>query len=196
MASTDRPLAPFVLAAARGELPGWARITPERRKHVERVAALMCEWADALELSSPDRARWCAAAWLHDALRDADPEQLRPSLPPAFAHWPAALLHGPAAAQRCPADVDEEIRTAVCFHTLGHPGLTLLGRALYLADFLEPGRNFAVRWRAELRERMPREVHAVLIEVVAARIIHLLEARKPMRPETAAFWSVLVEPEP
>lgn len=195
MASTEPDLAPVVLAAAAGSLPAWACVTPKRREHIARVAALVEQWADALQLSRVDRARWCAAAWLHDALRDADPKHLRALLSPPFAQWPAPLLHGPAVAERLPQGVDDEVRDAVRFHTLGHRNLGRLGRALYLADFLEPGRNFAVEWRKELRARMPAEMGAVLVEVVAARIAHLIDERKPMRPETAAFWSVLVERE-
>jgi 2-amino-4-hydroxy-6-hydroxymethyldihydropteridine diphosphokinase len=187
VASTD-----VLRRAASGELPGWAAATPERREHIARVAALMDEWAAALGLGEAERERWRAAAWLHDSLRDADPEQLRAELDPEYADFPGPLLHGPAAAARLAAAVDAEVADAIRYHTLGHPRLSELGRALYLADFLEPGRDFAVEWREGLRGRMPGELPAVLIEVVAARIRHLLEQRNPIRPETAAFWSTLV----
>lgn len=178
--------------AADGELPEWAAATPARREHIARVAALMDEWAGALGLDAAERARWRAAAWLHDALRDADPEALRAQLGPEYADFPGPLLHGPAAAARLEGDVDAEVADAIRYHTLGHPRLGRIARALYLADFLEPGRDFAVEWREGLRERMPKEMDAVLMEVVAARIRHLLEERNPVRPETAAFWSTLV----
>lgn len=192
--STERTLPglpPLVAAAARGELPAWARAGAARREHIARVAALMDEWARGLGLPEEERARWRAAAWLHDALREAPPEELRPLVPEEFRHLPGPLLHGPAVAARIAGEADASLQDAVRFHTVGHPRLDRLGRALYLADFLEPGRDFSREWCAELRARMPGELDAVLLEVVAARIRHLLERRKPIRPETASFWSAL-----
>lgn len=183
-----------VTAAARGELPAWARVSPARREHIARVAGLMDRWAADLELPQEERTRWLAAAWLHDALRDAKPEELRPYVPQRFADLAPPLLHGPAAAERLAGEADEALLDAVRYHTTGHSGLDRLGRALYLADFLEPGRDFERDWRASLVRRMPRDLDAVLVEVVAARIAHLLEGRRPIRPETAEFWSALVAP--
>ncbi len=180
-----------LVAARRGKLPEWAVVSAERRDHIGRVAALMEEWAAGLELSSQERERWGAAAWLHDALRDADGEGLRGEVEPAYRDLPAPLLHGPAAAARLPA-ADAELAEAVRYHTLGHPALGRLGRALYLADFLEPGRDFEEEWRAGLRARMPGDLEGVLREVVRARIRHLLTADRPIRAETVDFWNSLV----
>lgn len=159
---------------------------------MERVADLLGRWAEALHLDAPEVARWRAVGWLHDALRDAAPERLRGELPAEFRDLPPLVLHGPAAAERLRGDLDESALNAIRYHTLGHRSLDRLGRALYLADFLEPGREFLEEWRASLRERMPHDLDAVLREVVAARLRHLVEARRPIREETAGFWSSLV----
>lgn len=193
-ASTEGAPGPSALlrAAARGELPAWARMGPARREHVARVVALLDEWATALGLPGDEVVRWRAAGWLHDALREAPAEALVPAVPAGLRDLPPLLLHGPAAAERIAAEAGESVANAVRYHTVGHPSLDLLGRALYLADFLEPGRDFSREWRAELRERMPADLDAVLREVLGARIRHLLDERRPIRPETAAFWSTLV----
>jgi HD superfamily phosphohydrolase YqeK len=164
-------------------------VSPRREEHSRRVAALLGEWAASLGLPPDEQLRWRAAGWLHDALRDADPADLRPVVPPELHDLPDPVLHGPAAAARLDGHADEELRTAIAFHTIGHPQLRDLGRALYLADFLEPGRDFLPEWRAELRARMPHGLDAVLREVIRMRIQHLLDGGKPIRPETAAFWS-------
>jgi HD superfamily phosphohydrolase YqeK len=179
------------LDAARGQLPDWARATPPRRAHMARVAALMEQWAAELELGPTENIRWASIGWLHDALRDADPRELRSVVHPEERDLPGAILHGPAAAALLEGEVDPRCLRAIRFHTIGHPSLDRMGRALYLADFLEPGRDFLPDWRVELRARMPGELDAVLMEVLATRIRHLLESRKPIRPETAAFWSQL-----
>ena len=183
-----------IAAAARGELPEWAVVKPKRRAHIERVARLMDEWSAALRLHDGERARWRAAAWLHDALRDEDGAALRALVPEKTRDWPGPLLHGPACAARLRSEgcEDGEILDAVAYHTLGNERLGRIGRALYLADFLEPGRDFSVEWRAALRSRMPDELDDVLVDVVAARIEHLVHDHGTVRPETLAFWNSLV----
>lgn len=181
-----------IRAAARGQMPAWSEVTPGRREHIERVAALLESWAERAGLDAAERERWVAAGRLHDALRDADPERLRGEVPPELRDLAPPLLHGPAVAARLRGEADPEFLTAVGYHTLGHPDFGRLGKALYLADFLEPGRDFEIEWRGSLRERMPHEIEEITVEVLAARIGHLVRGRKPMRPETAAFWSALV----
>jgi HD superfamily phosphohydrolase YqeK len=162
---------------------------------MRRVAALMDVWAARLDLADAERARWRAAGMLHDVLREADPESLAATVEPALRAVPDSLLHGPAAAARLRAAGvgDEGLLEAVAFHTIGRAGMGTLGRMLYVADFLEPGRTFEREWRAGLRERMPDEAPAVLPEVVAARIRHLLAAGSRVRPESLGFWNALVE---
>lgn len=167
-------------------------MTPRRREHAARVADLLGEWADRLGLEPEEAERWRAAGWLHDALRDSPPEQLRAELEPPDSGLPGPLLHGPAAAQRLAGEVDPDLATAIHYHTVGHPSLDRLGRALYLADFLEPGRPFRPEWLADLRARMPHDDDAVLREVLRARVVRLLELDRPARPETIAFWNALV----
>jgi HD superfamily phosphohydrolase YqeK len=180
---------PTELRAAAGELPDWARVSPRRREHIARVAALMEQWARDLGLEDAEVLRWAAAAWLHDSLRDADPAELVHQVGPEDRDYPPRALHGPAAAGRLAGEVDPRVANAVRYHTVGHPGLDDLGRALYLADFLEPGRDFLDGWRAGLRSRMPAELRQVLVEVLGARLAHLVEQRMSIRPETAAFWN-------
>jgi len=180
-------------AAANGVLPKWADVSPARREHIRRVVALVDAWAVQLGVDDVDRRRWRAAAWLHDALRDAAPIGLRLLVPEWARDLPDPLLHGPAAAARLAADGvdDQEVLDAVAYHTIGHPSLGRLGRAVYLADFLEPGRTFEPEWRASLRARMPDAFDEVLREVVAARIAHLLQTGRRIRPETVAFWNAI-----
>ncbi len=180
-------------AAADGRLPEWAQVSEARLAHIGRVAALMDGWARSLGLDEAERRRWRAAAWLHDALRDAPPAELRPGVPEALRSLPGKVLHGPAVAARLRAEgvADEELLSAVAWHTLGHPALGPLGRALYLADFLEPGRGFQPLRLATLRARMPAATDEVLRIVLAARLRHLLDTGHPLRRESVDFWNVI-----
>ncbi len=188
-------LHPVVERAAAGELPPWAVASEERRRHIERVATLLGSWAEELALPDVERARWRAVGYLHDALRDAPADTMRPRMPPALRDLPDRILHGPAAAERLRSDgvADGELLRAVAYHTLGHAALGTLGRALYAADFLEPGRDLLNPWRAELRARLPGDLLAVVREVLGARIVHLIERNGPIRAETMGFWNALAE---
>lgn len=153
------------------------------------MARLLDGWADDLGLPTRDRRRWRAAGILHDALRDAPPEELRGggTLP----DWPGPLLHAPACAERLRAEgVDDgPLLLALSHHPVGHPDFGPLGDHLYLADFLEPGREFARERRSELRERMPGDRGEVLVSVVATRIGHQLERRSRLVPESVHYWN-------
>lgn len=55
------------------------------------------------------------------------------------------LLHGPAAIHICRAVFgieDEEILSAVRYHTTGRENMSLLEKIIYLSDFIEPSRSF------------------------------------------------------
>ena len=160
-------------------LPDWAQVSASRRAHVDRVAALLGGWADAMGVSAGERARWLSAAYLHDALRDAPLEDSR--------------AHGPAAADRAAlhGETDRGVLEAVRYHTLGHAGWDDVGRMLYLADHLEPGRDLGPEAR-RLAERVPLERDAVLHEVARRRLEWTLRSGWTLAPETVAFWNALV----
>lgn len=188
-------LHPILASAAERRLPPWALVGPKRVEHMARVSRLLGEWAEARKLPSEEVLRWRAAGTLHDVLRDADPEEIRSELPSALSDLPADVVHGPAAAARLRREGvrDEPFLRAVAFHTIGHPELDALGRAVYAADFLEPGRRGHREWRKELRARMFEDPESVVREVARARIVRRLEDSAPLRSETCAFWSVLAQ---
>ncbi len=163
-----------------------------------RVAELLGNWAETRGEPEVERARWLAAGFLHDALRDEEPEKLRRHVDPAFRELPGKVLHGPGASFRLREDgvEDGELLHAIAFHTLGSAEFGSLGFALFAADFLEPGRRIREDWRAELRERAAEDLEAVVREILAARIGYLLEKGRPLRHETLAMWNHLSEGQP
>jgi HD superfamily phosphohydrolase YqeK len=187
------PLHPILEAATRGILPPWAEVGERRLAHMERVARLMEQWARALALGNGEVRRWRAAGFLHDALRDAPPERLRAEVPREFRGLLDSLLHGPAAAERLRLEgvTDGPFLRAVACHSLGHPGLDRMGRALFAADVLEPGRTYRPRWRRALRKDFPLQEDAVVLQVLQARIRRGIEKGHPLHDETVAFWNAV-----
>jgi 2-amino-4-hydroxy-6-hydroxymethyldihydropteridine diphosphokinase len=162
--------------------------------HMARVAELLDSWAEAQGLAAQERERWRAAGYLHDSLRDATPESLRAQLRGETSDWPDSVLHGPVAAQRLrdAGVADELLLTAIAYHTVGDASFGPLGRALYAADFLEPGRTFLAEERAALRARTPGALDEVALEVARLRITQLVSRRAPLHPRTVALWNALV----
>jgi len=191
-------LHPLVKKAAKGVLPEWAQVDKSRYAHMERVAALLKGWAKGAGLPKDERRRWTALGFLHDSLKGASPDRLREVVDGALRGLPAPVLHGPAAAAmlRDEGVEDEGLLRAVAYHTLGHPDFDDAGKALYAADFLEPGRNLRNRWRAELRTRMPEELDRVARDILAARIVHLVKRGRPVQPETMAMWNSMAGGDP
>lgn len=179
----------------RPSLPEWAIVSDRRRAHIQRVAQLVQDWGASMGVPEPELARWLKAAWLHDALRDAPVEEL--------SRWAAtggavSLLHGPAAAGRAKSlgETDRGVLDAVRYHSVGLAEWDMVGRVLYCADFLEPGRSEDREARAELAERFPTDPASVIRRVAEWRVGLLIAARLPIPEPTFRFWNALVSPAP
>jgi 2-amino-4-hydroxy-6-hydroxymethyldihydropteridine diphosphokinase len=182
---------PLVEAAAAGALPAWSQAGAKRTAHVQRVAALLDAWAAALDLDDTDRKRWRAAGILHDALHDAPHDSLRETLAGSMRELPGKMLHGPACVVRLRGEGvrDDDLLHAIEYHTIGHPHFSTLGRALYAADYLEPGRPQEQDERAALRSRMPADMDAVVPAILKARLLDMIRTGRSVRPETFEFWN-------
>jgi HD superfamily phosphohydrolase YqeK len=174
------------------QLPPWAQAGEKRRAHIARVTALLDRWAAEMALTPSEARAWHDAGRWHDALRDAPEGELRELVQRSpFAGSPVGVLHGPAAAARL--EREGETRTgvllAVRWHTVGNVEWDHTGRALFMADFLEPGRGFMRDDRAFLASHLPTDFDGVFRQVVRMRLEWTLREGKPLFPETAHLWN-------
>jgi len=170
-------------------LPPWARVSEKRRAHIARVTALLDRWAGALALGAEDQKAWHDVGVLHDALRDADEHELRSLTGDTQRPW--HILHGPAVAERLAQEGENrtDVLEAIRWHTLGSAHWGRTGKALYMADFLEPGRPFLQADRAFLAAHATTDFDGVFRQVVRTRIEWTVREGKMLFPETADLWN-------
>ncbi len=81
------------------------------------------------------------------------------------------LLHGRAAAAllaRESVTLDPEIASAIRHHVTGRPGMGVLARVLFCADYLEPGRTFLDP--AERRQMLALDLPAMTLAVLEGKL--------------------------
>ncbi len=188
---TEIPANPGIPPELRPTLPPWAQVTPERIQHIQRVAELMADWGDRMRTPDSELYRWFKAVWLHDALRDADEAELTKWAPSV--KGPVELRHGPAAAARAKGEgeTDRGVLDAVRFHSVGLAEWDMVGRVLYCADFLEPGRSFEREERGRLAQRFPEDPRAVVLDVARRRLLYTIRTGWTLPEPTVRFWNSL-----
>lgn len=153
------------------------RLSAGRREHSRRVAAAAAELARRFG-AVPAAAE--LAGLLHDLCREATAAEILTAaerygiaVGPVERRRPVGLLHAPVAALELAAmGLDAEVAGAIALHTVGGPGMTVLEKCLYLADFCEPGRDFdgldEVRdlARTSLNEAVAAAARASLLDVI------------------------------
>lgn len=176
---TERPL----------DMPDWAQVGEKRRAHIARVTSLLDRWALQLRLDAAEAQAWHDVGRFHDALRDAPEAELRRL--GAGHELPLEVLHGPAAATHLESigETRTGVLNAVRWHTMGSAGWDRVGRALYMADFLEPGRNFMRTDRSFLAEHLPHDFDGVFRQVVRMRLEWTLREGKALFPEAVGLWN-------
>src|ERR1043166_7929921 len=106
-------------SALRPTLPAWAKLTPARLQHVQRVAELVASWAEQLGVPATEMHRWLKAGWLHDALRAPPGQGLTYRAP--WVDGPLELRHGHAGGARAKAEGESDRGglEAVRYHSIG-----------------------------------------------------------------------------
>jgi len=173
-------------------MPEWACVTERRLEHIVRVTELLDEWALALRLPRDEAQAWHDAGRYHDALRDAPEAELR-RLAGDLPEYTLDMLHGPAAANRLREDGEDrtDLLDAIRFHTVGSARWDRLGKALYMADYLEPGRKFSRADRAYLASQVPHDFDATFRQVLRNRLEWSLREGQRLFPEAVALWNMV-----
>ncbi len=141
------------------------------------------------------------AGYLHDCAKHLSDEELlkickKNDLPVSHTEEqnPGSLLHGKVGAflAKDKYDVDDkEILNAIYYHTTGHPGMTLLEKIIFLADYMEPGRNKAPNL-SQIREVIYRDIDKALLIVLKDTLAHLKDSDKPVDDMTQKTYEYYI----
>jgi predicted HD superfamily hydrolase involved in NAD metabolism len=124
------------------------RLSPNRYRHSLQVAQVA---RDLAEQYGVDRGKAYATGLLHDYAKGMSGQELLDRAEiyqlmeqPADSLLPD-LLHGPVGAYLVKQELgieDEEMLAAIAHHTLGAVAMGSLEEIIYLADMIEPGRDY------------------------------------------------------
>ncbi|HAZ0981363.1 TPA: HD domain-containing protein [Enterococcus faecium] len=170
------------------------RMSEQRFKHVlgveETAVALAKKYG-----ASPEKAS--IAALTHDYAKERPDEEfkmviVRDGFDPELLNYNNAIWHGLVGASFVERELgitDVEILHAIRVHTTGAAKMSLLDKIIYVADYIEPGRDFpgvqdarAIAW-ADLDEAVAFETKHTLA--------HLLAQEQQIYPktiETYNYW--------
>ena len=82
---------------------------------------------------------------------------------------------------------DEEILSAITWHTTGRPEMTLLDKIIYIADYMEPNRNKASDL-PEIRYLAFQDIDECLITILSHTLNYLKEKGSVIDPTTFATY--------
>ena len=161
-------------------------LTEKRRKHTLGVRDT------ALALSkryNADSEKACVAALAHDMYRGLRGDELRQTvrelgLDPKYEDDPN-LAHGKIAAimlRRAFGVEDEDILNAVSFHTTGRPDMSVLEKVVYLADCIEPNRDYP--GVENIRKASEKGLDEACLTAMKGTIKHVTDQGAYLDPDT------------
>jgi len=174
------------------------QLTPKRYEHTIGVRDTALKLA---EHYGCDKDKAVTAALLHDVARDLQNDELFQLIKQ---YDPGAvfsdqelenpvLLHGRAGAvvARTRFSVgDREILRSIELHTAGAPGMTLLERIIFVADFIEPGRS--MKGVREARRLAYLDLDGAMLSILKSIFRYLLEETRCILPEAVEAYNELI----
>lgn len=87
---------------------------------------------------------------------------------------------------------DQDILNAIRNHTTGRPGMSLLEKIVFIADYMEPGRNHAPNLD-EIRRMAFVDLDKTLLKILADTLEYLDGGKKDIDPMTERTWEYYEE---
>lgn len=141
------------------------------------------------------------AAMLHDYAKCFTVETLKKNikkynLPTTLLNYHHELWHGPVAAAIMEQDYgikNKDILNAVYFHTTGRAGMTTLEYIIFVADYIEPGRQFP--GVDSVRELAKTDIILAAKSANKNTITHLMSKDNSVHPDSFHMYNFLIDKE-
>jgi predicted HD superfamily hydrolase involved in NAD metabolism len=163
------------------------QMSEKRFRHVlgveETAIALAGRYGASLEKAS-------IAALTHDYAKERSEDEFklvirRDNFDLDLLNWGNEIWHGLVGANFVQRELeidDEEILQAIRVHTTGAAEMSLLDKIIYVADYIEPGRNFP--GVEEAREIALRNLDNAVAYETKHTLLHLVSKEVPIYPKT------------
>lgn len=103
------------------------------------------------------------------------------------------LIHGPLGARIAEREYgirDQEILDAIYYHTIARENMTLLDKIIYIADYIEPNRNFP--GLDQIRQMAYVDLNKSIQVAMERTIIFLIEKKKSIHVNTVKARNYLL----
>lgn len=170
------------------------RMSEKRFKHVLGVEETAVALAERFG-ESPEKAS--IAALTHDYAKERSDDEFQLAIERGsyenkteLLKYGNAIWHGLVGADFVACELkitDEEILNAIRLHTTGAAKMTLLDKIIYVADYIEPGRNFPSVEDARVIAFSDLD-QAVAFETKHT-LAHLVETENPVYPKTIETYN-------
>ncbi|ASW50996.2 TPA: bis(5'-nucleosyl)-tetraphosphatase (symmetrical) YqeK [Streptococcus suis] len=165
---------------------------PARFQHVLGVEEAALALADRYGC---DPKKASLAALLHDYAKEVEDQVFldliaKYDLDKALLNWDNNIWHGVVGAYKIAEDFglkDEEIFQAIQRHTIGAGQMTLLDKVLYVADYIEPNRDFP--GVDEARRIAKESLDKAVAYETAQTISYLAKKGIPIYPQTLETYN-------
>jgi predicted HD superfamily hydrolase involved in NAD metabolism len=139
------------------------------------------------------------AAIFHDYAKFRPKDEMKDIIatkgfPTDLLDYNSELWHAPAGAYLVEKEAgitDKEVLDAIRYHTSGRPGMTLLEKIIYLADYIEPGRHFP--GVEEVREMAKEDLDQALLKAVQNTILFLMKKNQTVYPDSFHTYNDLIK---
>ncbi|WP_158737489.1 bis(5'-nucleosyl)-tetraphosphatase (symmetrical) YqeK [Alteribacillus sp. YIM 98480] len=171
-------------------------LTEHRYIHTLGVTEKAVELADKTGI---ERGQAEFAAIFHDYAKFRSKEEMRSIIRKQkwdenFINYGDELLHAPAGAYLVNKEIgieDEEILSAIFWHTTGKAKMNTLEKILFLADYIEPNRIFP--GVDEVREAAEKNIDHAIVMALRNTIVFLMKKNQRVFPQTLYAYNDMVE---
>ena len=172
-----------------------ARMSKQRFKHVLRVEQSALELAEKYDV---DCEKSSIAALLHDVAKEEPDSEMRDlviseNLDLDLLQYGSQIWHAPVGAVQARRDfeiVDEEILNAIKYHTIGTPDMTDVEKVIFVADYIEPGRDFEGVKKA--RKLAEKSLERVIQYKIRDTIVDLVARKKKIYPKAIDSYNAWI----